>query len=121
MPRRGQIFTPKAIEIIRGLASQGKSASEIADAIGSTPASVRVRCCQLKIKLSRRGRRCSPQIQLSHILEPNLVVVSMRPSTFAALKRKATDMQKSAVELAAMLLDAIVSGDLYGTVLDGGE
>ena len=56
MPRRGQVFTPRAVKIIRGLADQGKSASEIADVIGSTPASVRVRCCQLKIKLPRRGR-----------------------------------------------------------------
>jgi hypothetical protein len=56
MPRRGQVFTPKAVKIIRGLADQGRSASEIANVIGSTPASVRVRCCQLKIKLFRRGR-----------------------------------------------------------------
>jgi hypothetical protein len=35
MPRRGQVFTPRAVKIIRGLADQGKSASEIADVIGS--------------------------------------------------------------------------------------
>ena len=56
MPRR--VFTPAVIKAIRELASQGKSASEIAAAIGSTAASVRVKCCQLKIQLSRRGRPC---------------------------------------------------------------
>ena len=47
MPRR--VFTPAVIKAIREMAGQGKSASEIAATIGSTPASVRVKCCQLKI------------------------------------------------------------------------
>jgi hypothetical protein len=46
-----RVFTPTAIESIRELAGQGRSASEIADAIGSTAASVRVKCCQLKINI----------------------------------------------------------------------
>ena len=55
MSRQPAIFTPTAVEIIRGLARQGRSAPEIADAIGSTPASVRAKCSLLKIRL-RRGR-----------------------------------------------------------------
>jgi hypothetical protein len=49
MPRRSDIFTPAAVRMIRRLAEQGQSAAEIAEAIGSTPGSVRVKCCRLKI------------------------------------------------------------------------
>src|SRR5271168_2551562 len=121
MPRSGHVFTPKAIEIIRGLADEGKSAAEIAHVIGSTPASVRVKCCHLKIKLSRRGRPSLSRTQPRHIAEQNLIVVSIRPAVYTALSRKAAHMRKSAVELAGVLLEAIVSGDHYDTVLDGGE
>ena len=54
---RPRVFTPSAINTIRGLAGQGKSASEIAEVIGSTTGSVRVKCSQLKIKLRRQGER----------------------------------------------------------------
>jgi len=63
MPGRRRVFTPSAIEIMRELASQGKTAAQIASAIGSTPASVRVKCCHLKIKVARRGRPTLPQNQ----------------------------------------------------------
>jgi hypothetical protein len=121
MPRAGYVFTPQAIETIRGLADLGKSAAEIAHVIGSTPASVRVKCCHLKIKLSRRGRPSLPRTKPHHIAEQNLIIVSIRPAVYAALNRKAAHMKKSAVEFAGTLLEAIVTGDLYDTVLRDGE
>ena len=111
MSRQRYVFTPSAVEIIRGLARQGRSAPEIADAVGSTAASVRVKCSLLKIKL-RRGRRDTPKQRL---------VLYMRPADCAALERKARQMQRSSVELAAMLLEAIVSSNIYEAVLDDGE
>lgn len=54
MSLQKRIFTPRTIVVMRDLAGEGKSAAEIAEAIGSTAASVRVKCCQHKIKLSRR-------------------------------------------------------------------
>ena len=111
-----RVFTPTVIESIRELAGQGKSASEIADAIGSTAASVRVKCCQLKIKLSRRGRPNLLQTS-GHRLGAQKLVVFMRPADYAALKRTAAGMQKSAGELAEMLLEAIVSSNIYEAVL----
>jgi len=115
MPRR--VFTPAVIKAIREMASQGKSASEIAATIGSTPASVRVKCCQLKIQLSRRGR---PSLVPSFPNEHKLIVY-MRPDNYTALKRKAAQMNKSPVELAGMLLEAIVSADIFEAVLDDHE
>lgn len=111
MSRQPAIFTPTAVEIIRGLARQGRSAPEIADAIGSTPASVRAKCSLLKIRL-RRGR---PGIAKQRL------VVYLRPADYDALERKARQLQKSAEELSGMLLKAIVSSDLYEAVLDEGD
>lgn len=115
MPRRGQVFTPRAVKIIRGLADQGKSASEIADVIGSTPASVRVRCCQLKIKLPRRGR---PTRSRPPEMQERKVAVYVRSDVYAALHARAAHMHKSPDELAGMLLEAIAASDIYDAVLD---
>ena len=110
---RCRVFTPSAINIIRELAGQGKSASEIAEVIGSTTGSVRVKCSQLKIKLRRQG-------QQGHIrqIAGQRLVICLSDAVYAALKRKAADMQKSAVELSGELLDAIISSDIYEAVLD---
>jgi hypothetical protein len=118
MPRR--VFTPAVIKAIREMASQGKSASEIAATIGSTPASVRVKCCQLKIQLSRRGRPSLVPSFPQHNNEHKLVVY-IRPEDYAALKRKAVQLHKSPVELAGMLLEAIASANIFEAVLDDHE
>jgi hypothetical protein len=108
---RRRVFTPTAINAIRVLAAQGKSASEIAAAIGSTPASVRVKCCQLKIPL--RGRW-----QQERLLGRHRLFIYLQDADYAALKQKAADMQKSAVELSSELLGAVIRGDIYEAVLD---
>jgi DNA-binding CsgD family transcriptional regulator len=120
MPGQRRVFTPTAIEVIRGLAQQGKSSSEIADAIGSTAASVRVKCHHLDIKLRPGTRPRLAQSQPYHIREHKLVV-HLRPSVYAALQRKAAQMQKSAAELSRLLLEAIVSSNIYDAVLDDRE
>jgi hypothetical protein len=110
LPRRApRIFTPSAISTVRRLAAQGKSASQIAEVIGSTSASVRVKCCHLKIKLRRRTAR-----QISG----QTLVVYLHDADYAALKRKATEMQKSTAELSSELLKAVIRSDIYGAVLD---
>jgi len=109
---RGRIFSPQAVEAIRELIAQGKSAQEIAVAIGSTAGSVRVKCCQLKMKLPRRSR------QSRHAFAQKKLVVYMQPAVRAALEVKASQMQKSAAELSVRLLEAIVGSDLYEAVLD---
>jgi hypothetical protein len=114
------MFTPAVIEAIREWATQGKSASEIAAAIGSTAASVRVRCSGLKIRLSRRGRPSLVPGWPQHVSEQKLVIY-MRPKDYAALKRKAAHMHKSPVELAGMLLKEIVGADIFEAVLDNDE
>jgi hypothetical protein len=118
--RRSHIFTPEALQTLRRLANERKSASEIAAAIGSTAASVRVRCCQLKIKLTQRARADVPRSRHYHVQEQKLIV-GVPPAVYAALARKAAGMQKSTDELARMLLEAVVSSDIYEAVLDADE
>jgi hypothetical protein len=76
-----------------------------------------VRCCQLKIKLASEARIDPPQKQHSKIQELELVI-AVPPAVYAALAQKAAFMQKSAGELAIMLLEAIIKGDIYDAVLD---
>jgi hypothetical protein len=107
--RKRRIFTPSAINIIRGLAAQGKSASQIAEVIGSTSASVRVKCCQLKVKLGR----CH-----THQVSAQSLVIYLHDADYTALKRKAAEMRKSAAELSGELLKAVIQSDIYDAVLD---
>jgi hypothetical protein len=89
---RRRVYTPAAIEVVRELARQGRSASEIAAAIGSTAASVRVKCCRLQIKLWRRGRPHSMPTQEDG--EQKLTVYMGR-AEYVALNRKAAQVQRS--------------------------
>jgi hypothetical protein len=111
--RRGarRVFTPNAIDTMRGLAAQGKSASAIAEVIGSTAGSVRVKCCHLKITLRRRARH-------STRIGAQSEVIYLPAADYAALKRKAAEMQKSAGELSEKLLGAIIRSNIYEAVLD---
>ena len=81
--------------------------------IGSTTGSVRVKCSHLKIKLRRQGRPGRKRQ-----IAGQRLVICLSDADYAALKRKAADMQKSAVELSCELLDAIISSDIYEAVLD---
>jgi hypothetical protein len=46
------------------------------------------------------------------------LAICLSDADYAALKRKAADMQKSAVKLSGELLEASISSDIYEAVLD---
>lgn len=119
MPSHASVFTPWAVEIIRRLAEQGKTSTEIADVLGSTPGSVRVKCCQFKIKLHRQ-RRTKIAAETQHLPKRRLVA-HLQPTTYTGLKQKADHRQTSPVELAGMLLEAVVTSAIYEAVLDKPE
>jgi hypothetical protein len=112
MPKR--VFTPATIKIVRELAAQARPAVEIAAAVGSTAGSVRVKCCQLKIPLYRRGR---PSL-VPTWPEREKLIIYMQAASYDALKRRAARMRKTTGELVEMLLQEIVSSDIYDAVLD---
>ena len=58
--RATKIFTKANVIKIKSMADNGFGSAQIADAIGSTPGSVRCMCSKMKIKLGRtKGSGCS--------------------------------------------------------------
>ena len=103
-----RIFTPDNLLRIRQMAAEGGSSSEIAESIGSTAASVRVVCCQHKIKIGRRRRAGTP----------SLLLARLPASLSIEFHRKAEYLRIPASDLASRLLAAIVDSDIYEAVLD---
>jgi len=89
--------------LIRTLIDQGLSDLEIANRMGCTVGTLRVRCSQLKVSLRRPAKVVLPQ------------------SILDQLERRAALMGVSTVSLAADLLEEIARDDLYDAVLDRDE
>jgi len=102
-----RIFTQNNLLTIRTMAEEGRSATEIAKSIGSTPASVRVVCSHHKIKI---GRGQPP--------DHDAIVVRMDGTLSAEFRCKAEELQIPVSELATKLLSAIVTSNIYEAVLD---
>jgi hypothetical protein len=122
MDRHRRVFTSQRLDLMRQMASQGCSAPEIAKAIGSTPASVRVVCSRYKIRLKRgRGQVVGhiEQIPERISLAPEHMVVAYMPAPlYFEFNRKAAHLDKPVSILASMLLNAIATSDIYKAVLD---
>ena len=93
-------------DMIRVLVDEGLSAQEIADRVGWSVGTLRVRCSQLKISLRRSGN------SKSHIC------LWVPEAVFGQLQHHATLMGISESELATDLLKTIVQDDLCDAVLD---
>jgi len=91
--------------LIPALIEEGLSDSEIANRIGWTVGTLRVRCSQFKISL-RRKNAAQRQIVLPQ-------------SIFDQLHRRAAIMGVATSVLVAELLNAIARDGLYNAVLDG--
>jgi hypothetical protein len=115
----GRVFTSENLIVVREMAARGCSAREIAEVIGSTPSSVRVKCSQQKIRLKRgrgpgrsNGRFGGPE-------ESRVRVVAYLPEQiYALLVQRALELRKPPSLLASMLLSAIATSELYRAVLD---
>ena len=108
MPGRRTKFTPAVIEQIPCLVKEGKTPAEIAQLIGCTISSLRVRCSHLRISL----RRDRPKDEVQRL------VVLLPPNTVAELERRGELSGMSGSQLAADLLVAVVRDHLYKAVLD---
>jgi hypothetical protein len=107
---------------MREMAGRGCSAPDIAKAIGSTPASVRVVCSYHKIRLKRGRRSASGHVKQipEHVsVAPERMVVAYMPAPlYLEFNRKAAHLDKPVSILASMLLNAIATSDIYKAVLD---
>ena len=93
-------------DVIRVLVDEGLSTQEIADRVGCTIGTLRVRCSQVKISLRRSGN------SKSHIC------LWVPEAVFGQLQHNATLMGISESELATNLLKTIVQDGLCDAVLD---
>jgi hypothetical protein len=134
-------LTPIVVSRIGPWVQQGLSANEIAQRIGCTVGTLRVRCSQLKISLRRgavggrgnvatgpgeqalavreflKARQVEEAAALSVSINRRLLVV-MSPTTIRQLHHKAAVKGLSDSRLAATLLERIAQDDLYDAVLD---
>jgi hypothetical protein len=118
MARNGPIFTPHNIGRMRQMAESGSSARDIAQAIGSTPASVRVLCSRHKIPL--KPRPGASAVTLPPVRAPSIhdIVAHLPAPLYAEFHRKAERLQLSPSTLASNLLVAITVSNIFEAVLD---
>ena len=103
--QRGKIHP----QLIRALIGQGLSNTEIANRIGWTVGTLRVRCSQLKISL----RRSSKKVRLKRWPK-----IPLPDDLFEQLRQRAAAMGVSTAELVVDLLKEIARDGLYDAVLD---
>jgi hypothetical protein len=103
------IFTNKRIGLIKAMQNNGLTNREIADALGTTEASVRSRLSQLG--LSRNPVRVSVGATRVHF--SNYVVERCAPH---AIRRDI-----STADLMRLLMDRIAQDDLFEAILDDGK
>jgi hypothetical protein len=144
---RPTILTPTALARVKALVNQGMSAAAIADELGCTLGTLRVRCSQLGISLRRaalEGRerpeallqyaqgsaaqRCRPAELVTTPLGrgalasgPRVALSIVVPQVTAdQLRHRAALTGVSRATLAAELLSTVTKDNLYDAVLDDG-
>ena len=133
---RKKKLTPMVIARIRTWVEQGLRSREIAQNIGCTVGTLRVRCCQLGISLrkanpnnDRGANHHTRQTPGSHQPGPatrpakrdvrrGQLLILMSPSAVHQLQSRAAVKGLSDSRLAATLLEKIAQDDLYDAVLD---
>jgi Helix-turn-helix domain of resolvase len=144
---RPTILTPTALARVRALVNQGMSAAAIADELGCTLGTLRVKCSQLGISLRRRtlegrerpeallsyaSRSAAPRCRPAELVTPPLgrgalgsgprVALSIVVPQLTAdqLLHRAALSGVSRATLAAELLSTVTRDNLYDAVLDDG-
>jgi hypothetical protein len=123
-------FTPTTIVQIQRWLDEGLNAEQIAETIGCTIGTLRVRCSQLGISLRSRKRRELPRkdakgtgrarVRANEVgADPReRLIVSVRRGTLDQLRTHASSKGISGSRFAASLLKKIAEDDLYEAVLD---
>jgi hypothetical protein len=116
MPRP-RVFTKDVVSRIPDWRDQGLSTLEIADRIGCTPGTLRVRCSQLGISLRRSGKVRTPpksiysaklgSAQRAKLLEEHVVFPHQTMSLLAPTPQAAS-RSESRVEITLLLSDIVI-------------
>lgn len=118
MPRYRNVFTPLNVGRIRDMAENGHSSFEIAQAIGSTAASIRAFCCRQKIRIKPKRRANGIRLARASSSAIHDIVVHMPVPLFVEFHRKAERLRMSPAVLASNLLAAITLSNIFEAVLD---
>jgi hypothetical protein len=106
-------------EIPRWISEHGLSVAEIADKIGCTVGSLRVRCSHYGISLRQSSRSRQPR-HAGPTRNPALpdMVLNLPDETRVRIQERAALLGLSDAQLASALIETIVRDDLYSAVLD---
>ena len=115
LPKRARIFSPLVLLQISKLVDRGLTAAEIAEEVGCTIGTLRVKCSQHGISL----RRCfnDPATNLRNKAYAQIVIQLSR-SIAVRLQQVARVQGITGSRLAAVLLEAVVQDNLYDAVID---
>ena len=117
-------FTPEVIGQIPPFIDRGLGAPKIAEAIGCTVGTLRVKCSKLGISLRQKTRsRSHPSNSLNaddRMASKDQVSLSLLlpQTTIDQLRQRAAAKGMSESTLASLLLKIIVCDDLYEAVID---
>src|SRR5262249_37550927 len=116
---RKKLLTDSVIaQIPRWLIEERMSAAEIANKIGCTIGSLRVRCSQHGISLRQEYKMRRPFVGDDLYVLQNGTSLQVNRCSRARLKERATMMGISESELVTMLIETIEKDDLYNAILD---
>jgi metal-dependent amidase/aminoacylase/carboxypeptidase family protein len=112
--RKKKIFSPGVFEQVKALVHQGMSPKEIANHLGCTLGTLRVKCSQHQITLRRNQDAAA---------EPRNGILRIRLSEHLAVRlhSRSRQMRVSHSKFAAQLIEAIVQDNLYDAVIDPGK
>ena len=115
MARRAKIFSPLVLSQISQLVAQGLGAAEIAERIGCSLGTLRVKCSHHGISL----RRCDGTRAESERKLHARIIIHLARAAAIRLQHKAQSQGTTGPRLAAALLEAVVQDNLYDAVIDG--
>jgi hypothetical protein len=115
IPRRARIFTPSVLSEISNLVAKGLSPAEIAEKIGCSLGTLRVKCSQHGISLRRRCNDAGPN---SEGRPHARIVIQLSSGAAFRLQQKAQNQGTTGSRLAAAVLEAVVQDNLYDAVID---
>lgn len=112
------IYTREVLASIPDMVRAGMNSQEIADKIGSTRATLLVRCCQNDISLRRPVRPINNAARIA-MERKNALRLRITADAVNAFNDKARQMRTTPVNIIHRLLELIIKDDLIDAILDG--
>jgi hypothetical protein len=117
---RSKTFTPAGLLLINRLRDEGRPSAEIAEKLGCTLGTLRVRCSQLGISLrQQRHGKCRTLPDLLQRGRDKKLAIALSVDVINQLHSRAASIGRTEAQLVSELLKVIAQDDLYDAVLAG--